>query len=167
MPAWVVRRWVQILSKDYPTLAFHASLHNAFGKGSLINLLRQYAKLHQVSASSSSIILPLYTPSPSPLVSSHSDAVADQHVTHAFLTHRRAGQEADLGGRGRLPQRRQELHHQHPAEQEGLQGRAHPRRDQGTLQSLPLAYFEARKADNLGAVRDGWYLNRCGSTSPS
>ena len=48
VPTWAVRRWVKILNKDYPTLAFHASITNSFGKGSLINLLRQYAKLHQV-----------------------------------------------------------------------------------------------------------------------
>ena len=39
-------RWVRILSKDYPTKAFHASLTNSFGKGSLIDLLRQFANLH-------------------------------------------------------------------------------------------------------------------------
>lgn len=61
MPAWAVRRWVQLLSKDYPTLAFHASLHNAFGKGSLINLLRQYAKLHQVSAAAIDATSGVYT----------------------------------------------------------------------------------------------------------
>ena len=33
------------LSSDYPTLAFHASLTNSFGKGALINLLRQFAKV--------------------------------------------------------------------------------------------------------------------------
>ena len=46
VPNWVTRRWVKQLSAEYPTLAFHASLTNSFGKGSLINLLRQYAKLH-------------------------------------------------------------------------------------------------------------------------
>lgn len=35
-----------ILSQEYPTLAFHASVTNSFGKGSLIQLLRQFAKLH-------------------------------------------------------------------------------------------------------------------------
>jgi nuclear GTP-binding protein len=45
----VARKWVKILSKDFPTLAFHASLTNAFGKGALISLLRQFAKLHAVS----------------------------------------------------------------------------------------------------------------------
>jgi nuclear GTP-binding protein len=46
--------WVRLLSKEYPTLAFHASITNSFGKGSLIALLRQFAILHsdrkQVSA---------------------------------------------------------------------------------------------------------------------
>lgn len=35
------------LSKDYPTLAFHASITNPFGKGSLIHILRQFASLHK------------------------------------------------------------------------------------------------------------------------
>jgi nuclear GTP-binding protein len=39
-------QWVRVLSKDYPTLAFHASLTNSFGKGSLITLLRQFSVLH-------------------------------------------------------------------------------------------------------------------------
>lgn len=38
--------WVRRLSKDYPTLAFHASINNSFGKGSLIQLLRQFSALH-------------------------------------------------------------------------------------------------------------------------
>ncbi|KYN40300.1 Nucleolar GTP-binding protein 2 [Trachymyrmex septentrionalis] len=46
VPTWVTQRWVTILSKEYPTVAFHASLTHPFGKGSLINLLRQFAKLH-------------------------------------------------------------------------------------------------------------------------
>jgi nuclear GTP-binding protein len=37
---------VATLSKEYPTLAFHASVNNSFGKGALIQLLRQFAKLH-------------------------------------------------------------------------------------------------------------------------
>src|SRR3954453_5440145 len=39
-------KWVGILSKEYPTLAFHASINNSFGKGSLITLLRQFSSLH-------------------------------------------------------------------------------------------------------------------------
>ncbi|XP_011564122.3 nucleolar GTP-binding protein 2 [Plutella xylostella] len=46
VPNWVTQRWVAILSSEYPTIAFHASLTHPFGKGSLINLLRQFAKLH-------------------------------------------------------------------------------------------------------------------------
>lgn len=46
VPSWVTRKWVKILSKDFPTLAFHASVTNSFGKGALISLLRQFGKLH-------------------------------------------------------------------------------------------------------------------------
>lgn len=48
VPGWVTRKWVKILSAEFPTLAFHASITNAFGKGALISLLRQFAKLHSV-----------------------------------------------------------------------------------------------------------------------
>lgn len=34
------------MSKSYPTLAFHASITNSFGKGLLIQLLRQFSTLH-------------------------------------------------------------------------------------------------------------------------
>jgi 50S ribosome-binding GTPase len=33
------------LSKEYPTLAFHASITNPFGKGALLSLLRQLARM--------------------------------------------------------------------------------------------------------------------------
>lgn len=46
IPTWVTQRWVAILSAEYPTIAFHASLTHPFGKGSLINLMRQLGKLH-------------------------------------------------------------------------------------------------------------------------
>ena len=46
MPTRVTAAWLRYLSKDAPTLAFHASITNPFGKGSFINLLRQFAKLH-------------------------------------------------------------------------------------------------------------------------
>lgn len=39
-------RWVKILSKEFPTIAFHASINHSFGKGSLIQLLRQFSVLH-------------------------------------------------------------------------------------------------------------------------
>lgn len=35
-----------MLSQDFPTLAFHASMTNSFGKGTLISLLRQFSALH-------------------------------------------------------------------------------------------------------------------------
>ncbi|KAI3404957.2 NOG2 [Candida oxycetoniae] len=46
VPTWVAAAWVKHLSKSYPTLAFHASITNSFGKGSLIQLLRQFSTLH-------------------------------------------------------------------------------------------------------------------------
>ncbi|ODV77321.1 nucleolar GTP-binding protein 2 [Suhomyces tanzawaensis NRRL Y-17324] len=46
VPTWVAAAWVKHLSKNYPTLAFHASITNSFGKGSLIQLLRQFSSLH-------------------------------------------------------------------------------------------------------------------------
>eukprot|EP00898_Chlorokybus_atmophyticus_P006269 jgi/Chlat1/6643/Chrsp49S06143 len=45
VPAWVTRGWLQALSKEYPTLAFHASVTKPFGKGSLLSLLRQLARI--------------------------------------------------------------------------------------------------------------------------
>ena len=32
VPAWVTKRWLHTLSQEYPTLAFHASITNPFGK---------------------------------------------------------------------------------------------------------------------------------------
>ncbi|RNF05898.1 putative GTPase, partial [Trypanosoma conorhini] len=49
IPLWATARWLQVLSKDYPTVAFHASVNHPFGKGSLISLLRQFAKLQNVT----------------------------------------------------------------------------------------------------------------------
>lgn len=46
VPNWVTAKWVAQLSKSYPTLAFHASVTNCYGKGALIELLRQFGKLH-------------------------------------------------------------------------------------------------------------------------
>ena len=45
VPAWVAKKWVATLSKEYPTLAFHASVTNPFGKNSLMQLLRQFSSL--------------------------------------------------------------------------------------------------------------------------
>ncbi|KAL8867397.1 MAG: hypothetical protein Q9174_005691 [Haloplaca sp. 1 TL-2023] len=46
VPTGVAASWVRHLSQSYPTLAFHASITNSFGKGSLIALLRQFSSLH-------------------------------------------------------------------------------------------------------------------------
>ena len=45
VPAWVTKRWLHYLSREYPTLAFHASVTNPFGKGALLSLLRQFSRL--------------------------------------------------------------------------------------------------------------------------
>ncbi|ORY70280.1 putative nucleolar GTPase [Pseudomassariella vexata] len=46
VPTSVAAAWVRHLSKEVPTLAMHASITNSFGKGSLIQLLRQFSSLH-------------------------------------------------------------------------------------------------------------------------
>ncbi|KAI0011919.1 nucleolar GTP-binding protein [Xylariaceae sp. FL0662B] len=46
VPTSAAAAWVRYLSADYPTLAFHSSITNPFGKGSLIQLLRQFSSLH-------------------------------------------------------------------------------------------------------------------------
>ena len=46
VPTWVTQKWVAVLSQEYPTIAFHASLMHPFGKGALINVFRQLGKLH-------------------------------------------------------------------------------------------------------------------------
>ncbi|KAJ8752324.1 hypothetical protein K2173_003960 [Erythroxylum novogranatense] len=45
VPAWATKGWLRVLSKEYPTLAFHASITKSFGKGSLLSVLRQFARL--------------------------------------------------------------------------------------------------------------------------
>ncbi|KAJ7838775.1 NUC091 domain-containing protein [Mycena olivaceomarginata] len=55
VPNWVTARYIQHLTPRFPTIAFHASPNHSFGKGSLIQLLRQFAQLHsdkkQISSS--------------------------------------------------------------------------------------------------------------------
>ncbi|KAJ3820042.1 NUC091 domain-containing protein [Lentinula raphanica] len=46
VPNWVTARYIQHLTTRYPTIAFHASPNHSFGKGSLIQLLRQFSQLH-------------------------------------------------------------------------------------------------------------------------
>jgi len=45
VPAWATKGWLHVLSREYPTLAFHASITNSFGKGSLLSVLRQFARM--------------------------------------------------------------------------------------------------------------------------
>eukprot|EP01026_Neomeris_dumetosa_P048216 TRINITY_DN41671_c0_g2_i4.p2 TRINITY_DN41671_c0_g2~~TRINITY_DN41671_c0_g2_i4.p2 ORF type:complete len:343 (-),score=46.74 TRINITY_DN41671_c0_g2_i4:521-1399(-) len=47
VPAWVTRKWLQVLCKEFPALAFHASITNPYGKGALLSVLRQLARLRQ------------------------------------------------------------------------------------------------------------------------
>eukprot|EP01130_Rhizamoeba_saxonica_P002599 TRINITY_DN12373_c0_g1_i1.p1 TRINITY_DN12373_c0_g1~~TRINITY_DN12373_c0_g1_i1.p1 ORF type:complete len:528 (-),score=141.11 TRINITY_DN12373_c0_g1_i1:111-1694(-) len=46
IPNWATKKWKYLFSKEYPTLAFHASLTKSFGKGALISLLRQFQHMH-------------------------------------------------------------------------------------------------------------------------
>lgn len=47
VPTWVTTKWLRYLSQFYPTIAYHASINNPFGKGTLINLMRQYDNFHR------------------------------------------------------------------------------------------------------------------------
>ncbi|KAI0446506.1 NGP1NT domain-containing protein [Xylaria telfairii] len=47
IPTSVAAAWVRHLSKEVPTICFHASVTNSFGKGQLISLLRQFSSLHK------------------------------------------------------------------------------------------------------------------------
>merc|ERR1711962_1099840 len=45
VPTWVTRKWVDELRKEFPCIAFHASITNPFGKSALFQLLRQFMNL--------------------------------------------------------------------------------------------------------------------------
>ena len=45
VPTWVTKKWVAELSKEYPTVAFHAHINKSFGKSALLQLLRQFSSL--------------------------------------------------------------------------------------------------------------------------
>ena len=47
VPTSVTQKWVKYLQNFAPTLAFQASVTNPFGKGSLIQLLKQFDMLHK------------------------------------------------------------------------------------------------------------------------
>jgi nuclear GTP-binding protein len=47
VPTWVTAAWIKYFSKEYPTLAFHASITNPYGKPALFQILRQFDALHK------------------------------------------------------------------------------------------------------------------------
>ena len=47
VPTWVTAAWIKKLSFKFPTIAFHASINNPFGKPALFQLLRQLDALHK------------------------------------------------------------------------------------------------------------------------
>ncbi len=47
IPTYATAAWIKHLSKEYPTLAFHASISNPFGKPALFQILRQFDSLHK------------------------------------------------------------------------------------------------------------------------
>ena len=47
VPIYVTAAYIKYLSKFYPTIAFHASITNPFGKPALFQLLRQFDALHK------------------------------------------------------------------------------------------------------------------------
>ncbi|GAB68469.1 GTPase [Plasmodium cynomolgi strain B] len=44
VPTSVAQKWIKILSKEYPTIAYHASINKPFGKNDLFNVIRQYTQ---------------------------------------------------------------------------------------------------------------------------
>ena len=47
IPKWALAKWVRILSKEHPTIAFRASVEKPFGKNSLFQVLRQLDTMHK------------------------------------------------------------------------------------------------------------------------
>jgi nuclear GTP-binding protein len=45
VPPWVTKKWLRVLSSEFPVLAFRAGLQHPFGMGALLSLLRQIARL--------------------------------------------------------------------------------------------------------------------------
>ena len=46
IPTFMTKQWIQYFSRIGPTIAFHAHLTKSFGKGALIQLLRQYVQIY-------------------------------------------------------------------------------------------------------------------------
>ena len=47
VPTWVTAKWIQFYSKLFPTIAFHASINNPFGKPALFQILKQFDTIHK------------------------------------------------------------------------------------------------------------------------
>ncbi|KAK3330065.1 NUC091 domain-containing protein [Apodospora peruviana] len=47
IPTKQAAAWIRLLSKDHPTVGFRAGINNSFGRGSLINVLKQFSILHK------------------------------------------------------------------------------------------------------------------------
>jgi nuclear GTP-binding protein len=45
VPSYVTKEWLHSISKEFPTVAFHCSVTNPFGKGALLSVLRQISHL--------------------------------------------------------------------------------------------------------------------------
>ncbi|KAJ1609339.1 putative Yjeq GTPase [Cryptosporidium canis] len=45
IPKWVISKWISFYGSIRPTIAFHSSITNSFGKKTLFHVLRQYASL--------------------------------------------------------------------------------------------------------------------------
>ena len=45
VPTWVTSKWINYFSRHFPTIAFHASIKNPYGKPALFQILRQYDEL--------------------------------------------------------------------------------------------------------------------------
>lgn len=50
VPSWVTKKWLHILSEQYPTVAFHGSLSRPFGKSTLLTILKQISDMHSHKA---------------------------------------------------------------------------------------------------------------------
>lgn len=47
VPSYATKRWLRRISKTFPVLAFRASITHPFGKGDLLSLLRQFARVRR------------------------------------------------------------------------------------------------------------------------
>jgi len=50
VPSWVTKKWLHILSEQYPIVVFHSSLSRPFGKSTLLTVLQQISDMHSHKA---------------------------------------------------------------------------------------------------------------------